>query len=188
MIEMEFAIPILKFKPENVTWGLARSAPLRKTIPFGYDQEGISMTSLVIVLDPLKVVQLDMEKNQLTLEEFKGNSCLSVLERFQLNVNSELEKDYKKWFEETKVPAIVKSPLQTWVKSNRIALYLSSEPGALHFYDETGPVLFSEKTVKPGDIIQSVIKIQSLSLQLSEDDNWTGKSRIQHNILQLYKC
>lgn len=187
MIEMEFAIPISKFKPENVVWGSARSAPLRKTIPFGYEEGGIMMSSLVIALDPLKVIQIDTEKNQLLLEEPRG-ICLSTLEKFQINVNNELEKNYKKWFDDSKVPAIVKSPLQTWVKSNRIALYLSSEPGSLHLYNEKGLTFFSEKTVNPGDMIQPVIKIQSLSLQLSEDDNWTGKSRIQHNILQLYKA
>jgi len=186
MIEMEFAIPILKFKPECVVWGLARAAPLRKTITFGYDEAGILMSSLALALEPLKVVQVDMEKNQIILEESK-NPCLSILEKFQSNVNNELEKNYKKWLEETKTPSLVRSPLQTWVKSNRIALYLSSEPGTLHFYNETGPSTFSDKTVKPGDMIQAVIKIQSLSLQLSEDDSWTGKSRIQHNILQLYK-
>lgn len=183
---MEFAIPILKFKPENVVWGQSRVAPLRKTIPFGYEEAGISMSSLVLVLEPLKVVQVDMEKNQITLEESK-NSCLSIIEKFQVNVNNELEKNYKKWLEETKAPAVVKTPLQAWVKSNRIALYLSSDPETLHFYNDSIPSVFSEKTVKPGDMIQAVIKIQSLSLQLSDDDSWTGKSRIQHNILQLYK-
>jgi hypothetical protein len=32
-----------------------------------------------------------------------------------------------------------------------------------------------------------IIKIHGLSLQMSEDDIWTGKSRIQHHILQIYK-
>jgi hypothetical protein len=48
------------------------------------------------------------------------------------------------------------------------------------------PSIFSDKTVKPGDMISAVVKIQGVSLQMSEDDIWTGKSRIQHHILQLH--
>ena len=47
--------------------------------------------------------------------------------------------------------------------------------------------VFSEKTIRPGDIIRAVVKIQGISLQMSEAEIWTGKSRIQHHILQLYK-
>jgi hypothetical protein len=63
---------------------------------------------------------------------------------------------------------------------------LSDKPDHLNFYLKDGPSVFSEKTVKPGDFIRAVVKVQGLSLQMSEDDIWTGKSRIQHHILQLY--
>ena len=66
-------------------------------------------------------------------------------------------------------------------------MYLSDKPEQLWFYTNTGLSTFSEKTIKPGDMIRAIVKIQGISLQMSENDIWTGKSRIQHHILQLYK-
>jgi hypothetical protein len=57
----------------------------------------------------------------------------------------------------------------------------------LTFFTEEGQAIFSEATIRPGDVIRAVVKIQGVSLQMTEDDVWTGKSRIQHHILQLYK-
>ena len=81
----------------------------------------------------------------------------------------------------------IKNPLQPWLKLKKLTLYLSSQPETLPFFINGMPAIFSQDTVKPGDIIRAVIKIQGLSLQMTEDDIWTGKSRIQHHILQLYK-
>jgi hypothetical protein len=36
-------------------------------------------------------------------------------------------------------------------------------------------------------MIRITVKLQGLSLQMVEDNIWTGKSRIQHHILQIYK-
>jgi len=185
---MELAIPISQFDPTCVKWGQPRVGIFRRTIPFGYEENNVNFNSLIIALHPLKIVEIDYDKNQLVLEESKkGGQYLQKLEQFQANVSSELEKNSSKWIEESKVPPVVKSPLQLWLKSKRLTLYLSAEPEALRFYTSDGPAVFSDSIVKPGDSIRAIVKIQGLSLQMSEDDNWTGKSRIQHHILQLYK-
>jgi hypothetical protein len=89
--------------------------------------------------------------------------------------------------EESKYPASGCLPLQLWLKSRKLTLYLSAQPELLPFFTEAGSAVFSRDTIKPGDLIRAVVKIQGLSLQMSEDDTWTGKSRIQHHVLQLYK-
>jgi len=183
---MEFAIPISRFDPNNVRWGQPRTGPFRRTIPFMYHENQITLNNLILILQPLRVVELDWTRNQLVLEESKRMPFLSRLEQFQSLVMSELDKQSKDWIDTSKFP-VSASPLQLWLKSRKLTLYLSAQPDALPFFIDGNPAVFSEKTVKPGDIIRAIVKIQGLSLQMSEDDVWTGKSRIQHHILQLYK-
>lgn len=184
---MEFAIPISQFDSSKVRWAQPRSGPFRKTIPFTYEEDSIQFNNLILSLHPLKVLELDHEKNQMVLEEDKKHPFLSKIEEFQNGVCSELDKRSKAWLEEARSSHVTKSPLQPWLKGGKLTLYLSDKPELLNFYTETGQSTFSDKTVKPGDIIRAVIKIQGISLQMSEGDIWTGKSRIQHHILQLYK-
>jgi hypothetical protein len=179
---MEIAIPISEFDTFKVKWSQPKTGPFRKTIPFTYEHNSIQFNSLIIGLHPLKVVEVDMERNQLTLEESKKSTLLTKISHFQHSVNIEIEKRSKAWSEDFKTCSI-----QPWLKSNRLTLYLSDKPETLSFYTEDGPDVFSDKTVKPGDMIRAIVKIQGVSLQMSEDNIWTGKSRIQHHILQLYK-
>lgn len=180
---MEFAIPISRFDPSHVRWGLTRVGPFRKTIPFGYEDSSIMFNSLILILEPLRVVQIDWERNQLVLEETGDKPFLAKLEYFQKIVNSYLIKNSKDWLEGTTEIY----PLQPWLKSRRLTLYLSSEPAALPFYTDGTKATFSEKTVKPGDFIRAVVKLYGISLQTTNQDVWTGKSRIQHHVLELYK-
>lgn len=183
---MDFVIPISQFDPRYVSLDQVKSYPLRKTISFTYNNDNITLNTLILGLQPLKVIELDMEKKQITLEETNG-SFLSKLEQFQQNINNELEKNPKKWLDESMLPPVIKNPLQPWVKSRRFTLYLSSDPHSLSMFTQKGRTIFSETLVRPGDMIRVIIKIHGLSLQMSEEDIWTGKSRIQHHILQMYK-
>ena len=184
---MEIVIPISQFDPKNVKLDHVRSNPLRRTISFTYEENNIAFSNLILMLHPLKVIEIDMEKKQIVLEESRGPALLAKLEQFQMNVNGELERNPEKWIEESKLPSVIRNPLQQWVKSKRFTLYLSSEPSSLCMFTEKGKTIFSEDSIKPGDMVRVIIKIHGLSLQMSEDDIWTGKSRIQHHILQLYK-
>jgi hypothetical protein len=184
---MEFAIPISQFNPEHVKWGQPKSYPFRRTIPFEYADNNIKSNNLIISLHPLKITEIDVEKNQIVLEEYKKVPFLNKLNRFQELVTEELQNNSKKWIDPSKLPASIQCPLQPWLKSKKLNLYLSADPGSLSFFTENGLTVFSIDQIKPGDIIRAVVKIHGLSLQMSEDDIWTGKSRIQHNILQLYK-
>lgn len=184
---MEFAIPISRFDPKHVRWGDPRVGPFRRTIPFRYDENQIMLNNLILVLQPLRIVELDWSRNQLVLEETKNMSFLSKLEQLQTLVSNGLEKHSIHWLEGSKGSNGQCYPLQPWLKSRKLTLYLSAQPDALPFFTECGNAIFSENTIKPGDLIRAVVKLQGVSLQMSEDDIWTGKSRIQHHILQLYK-
>jgi hypothetical protein len=184
---MDIVIPISHFDPENVKLHQIKSAPLKKTISFIYQEHNITLTTLILGLHPLKVVDLDLEKKQIVLEECKTNSLLSKLEQFQTNINNELEQHADTWLEKSSLPSLIKNPLQQWVKSKRFTLYLSTDPSSLPLFSQEGKSIVSNTTLQPGNIVRVIIKIHGLSLQMSEDDIWTGKSRIQHHILQIYK-
>jgi len=182
---MEFAIPISRFDPSNITWGNPRNVPFKRTIPFGYTDTNIHLNNVILVLQPLQIVELDWTRNNVVLEETKKVTYLSKLEQFQTSVASTLLKNYRIWLDNS---VTTPPPLQPWLKGRRLlTLYLSTHPETLPFFTEDGPAVFSKETVKPGDSIRAVVKLQGLSLQMSEDDTWTGRSRIQHHIVQLYK-
>ena len=185
---MEFAIPISRFDPTHIRWGQPRIGPFRRIIPFGYEENNVTFNSLIVVLEPLRVSDIDFSKNQVILEESDTMSFLSKLDQFQKIVASSIEKYSSEWLSDTesKEPeALV--PLQLWLKSRRLTLYLSADPESVPFFIEAGQTTFSDKTVKPGDLIRAVVKLHGISLQMSENNIWTGKSRIQHHVLQLYK-
>jgi len=181
---MEFAIPISRFNSSYVTWGTPRNAPFRRTVPFGYSDAHINLNNVIVLLQPLQIVELDWARKNIVLEETARISYLSKLDQFQTTVASTINQNYKGWLDSSiKNP----QPLQPWLKGRRLTLYLSAQPDTLPFFTEDGPAVFSSKTIKPGDSIRAVVKLQGLSLQMSEDDTWTGRSRIQHHIVQLYK-
>jgi hypothetical protein len=185
---MEFAIPISRFDPANVKWGSPHVGPFRKIIPFEYQDNQLYFSTLTLALEPMKVVGIDWDRNQIVLEESDSISFLSKLENFQRLININIAGNYKSWFHEGELPDFsLLSPLQPWLKNRRITLYLSSDPKSLSFYAESVKATFSEKTVKPGDLIRANVKLHGISLQVSHEGTWTGKSRIQHNILDLYK-
>jgi hypothetical protein len=96
---MEFAIPLSRFTPANVKWGQAKSHPSRKTISFEYEEHNIKYNNLILSLCPLKVIELDLEKNQIILEEIKRLPYLQKLEQFQQIVDEEIRSNSKKWIE-----------------------------------------------------------------------------------------
>lgn len=187
ILDMEFAIPITKFDPTCVKWGEPRSSPFRRTIPFTYHESKTTFNNLLIGLQPLRIVEIDWTRNQVVLEEYTNQPLLKKLEDFQTIVSNELDKQSKSWSDNYKSHAAGTVSLQPWLKSHRLTLYLSSEPENLSFFINGHPDVFSTKTIQPGDILRVVLKIQGISLQMSDNDLWTGKSRIQHHILQLYK-
>jgi hypothetical protein len=63
-LEMELAIPITRFNPENIIWGSPRDGPFRRTIHFAYKEDKIKLNNLVLALNPLKVIEIDQIKNQ----------------------------------------------------------------------------------------------------------------------------
>jgi hypothetical protein len=184
---MDLAIPISRFDPKNIRLEKSKGCSFQRSIPFAYEEDSVILNNVIVVLHPLKVVDIDIEKRQLFLEESSGPPLLSKLEQFQANISNELEKNSKKWIEESKLPLTIKNPLQQWIKTKQVTLYLSADPSSLVFFTDKGRTAFSRKTLQPGDTVRAIVKIHGLSLQMSEADIWTGKSRIQHHILQLYK-
>lgn len=185
---MEFAIPISRFDPTKVKWGQSRPGTFRRTVPFGYEEGQLKLSSLSLVLEPLRVIQIDWEKNQLVLEEVSQIQFLAKIEQFQTLANAQIKKNHREWLEGTIIPeADTIVPLQPWLKSQKITLYLSSEPSSVPFFTENGSETLSDKTVKPGDLIRAIVRLQGISLQMSASDAWTGKSRIQHYVVELYR-
>jgi hypothetical protein len=185
---MEFAIPLSRFDPVNVRWATPRPGASKQTVGFLYEDTTLRATSLILVLEPLEVVFIDWEKKQINLKESEAHmSFLSKVNQFQKIVHSAIVKHAKEWIgEELLIPnaPVITQPL---LKSGIVTLYLSSDPSVLTFTTSSGIKAISQETLKPGDLIRVVVKLYGASLQMSDANMWTGRSRIQHTILQIYK-
>jgi hypothetical protein len=189
---MEFATPVTRFDPNNVTLNQPRMGSFKKTIPFGYTDNSLVFSSLILNLEPLKVVEIDWEKNQLILEEYTSLSFLSKLDQFQRLVNTQISTNFRKFLTDDELPdTLTILPLQSCVKARRITLYLSNEPSSLPFFSDTATApatcKFSKDTVQPGSLLRVVVRLHGVSLQMTPSNIWTGRSRIQHHVLELYK-
>jgi hypothetical protein len=180
---MEFALPISRFDPLNVRWGIPRQGAVKQTIGFLYEDSTLRASSLVLVLEPLEVVFIDWDKKQINLKESEAHmSFLSKLNQFQKIVHSAIV-NYGKELLTPSAPVIT----QPLLKSGIVTLYLSSDPSILTFTTSSGIKAISQETLQPGDLIRVVVKLYGASLQMSDANMWTGRSRIQHTILQIYK-
>jgi hypothetical protein len=185
---MELAIPLTKFIPTNVRWGTPRSGAFRRTIPFLYEDNQTTFTSLVLVLQPLRIVEYDADRNQLVLEDVKRTpTSFNKLELLQTTVAQALDKYTRVWLDGTPFPKDGAQPIQPWVRNRRITIHLSSQKELMPMFGESGRLEVNTETLKPGTFLRLVVKLQGLSLQMSADDVWTGKSRIQHHVLQMYQ-
>lgn len=185
---MEFTIPVTRFDANNVTLNQPRSGSCKKTIPFGYTDNSLVFSSLILNLEPLKVVEIDWEKNQLVLEEYTTLSFLSKLDQFQRLVNTQISTNFRKFLTDEELPDTLSIlPLQSCVKARRIILYISNEPSNLPFFNDGLAAKFSKETVQPGSLLRVVVRLHGVSLQMTLSNIWTGKSRIQHHVLELYK-
>jgi len=185
---MEFAIPVTRFDPNNVTLNQPRSGSYKKTIPFGYTDNSLTFSSVVLSLEPLKVVEIDWDKNQLVLEEYTPLSFLSKLDQFQRLVNTQISTNFRKFLTDEELPdTLTILPLQSCVKARRITLYISNEPSNLPFFNDGLAAKFTKETVQPGTLLRVVVRLYGVSLQMTPSNIWTGKSRIQHHLLELYK-
>lgn len=182
---MELAIPLSKFSHGNIKWGHPRVGAFRRTIPFGYDEGASTFNSLILVLQPLKIVEYDEARSQLILEDTKRTSAFSKLELLQTHVGDALSSHKDAWLEGCRSPT--EFSVQPWVRGKRLTLHLSSQKEMTPFFSDAGPLKVSATTLRPGEFVRPVVKLQGLSLQMSDDENWTGKSRIQHHVLQLFK-
>ena len=185
---MEFAIPVTRFDPNNVTLNQPRSGSYKKTIPFGYTDNSLIFSSVVLSLEPLKVVEIDWDKNQLVLEEYTPLSFLSKLDQFQRLVNTQISTNFRKFLTDEELPdTLTILPMQSCVKARRITLYISNEPSNLPFFNDGLAAKFSKETIQPGSLLRVVVRLHGVSLQMTPSNIWTGKSRIQHHLLELYK-
>jgi hypothetical protein len=185
---MNFAIPISRFDPTNVGFTQPYLGQFRRTVNFTYKDNGLAFNTLHLLLEPLRVVDLDLARNQMVLEEVSQIQNLQKIEQLQAIINTQIKKRYAEWLEDTELPdpeCIV--PSQSWVKSNRVTLFLSNDPSSLPLYIEGGRATISENTIKPGDLIRVVVRLQGFSLQMSTSNTWTGRSRIQHHLVDLYR-
>lgn len=184
---MEFAIPLAKCNPENIKIEDIKTFSFRKILPIEYTEGKTCFKNLIISLPPLKVREIHLEKNQVTLEESEETNQLQILEKIQEKLLTFLEVNYTKWFHEIEIRDVKKIIFQPWINSKRITLFLPSNTTTFSYFTENGQSVFSSNSLKPGEIVRAFINIHGLCLQLLENNNWTGRSRIQHKTLHLYK-
>jgi hypothetical protein len=183
---MDFAIPISRFETGNVE--LVKQPTNKFSLGFSYKDGQFCNTPILLVLEPLKVVFIDWSKHQINLKEDENYmSFLSKFLAFQKNIHESLGKHAKEWLGESYSEDMSYFATQPLFKSGILTLYMSSALDSVTYVADQKEQNFLNETLQPGDLVRIVVKLYGVSLQKSESEIWTGKSRIQHSILQIYK-
>ena len=183
---MDFAIPLSRFEAGNVE--LVKQPTNKFTLGFSYKDGQFCNMPILLVLEPLEIVFIDWSKHQINLKENEDfMSFLSKITVLQKNIHESIGKHAKEWLGESYSEEISYFSTQPLFKSGILTLYMSSALDYITYIADQKEQVLEKETLQPGDLVRIVVKLYGVSLQKSDSEIWTGKSRIQHTILQMYK-
>ena len=192
---MEWTIPAKTFIPANVIM----TPPNRNEKPFAtlsYNEEDVNFPYVSIFLPPLPVKSYDADTGKLALSLAGNTSILNKLVVLQNRILQKIQENYSTWFpsEHRRGFEDMSHMFQPLIHNNCIHLYCPLT--TVGSFNEIG--FFSgtswSKGVIPstaftaGSTIRAAVRLQSISFhQHPLTKELTGRFRIQHRILALFK-
>jgi len=192
---MEWAIPAQLF----TSTAAQISAPAKHQKPMaslGYSDELFSMPALSILLPFLPVKAYEPDTGKLALSLAGYPSILAKLHAFQNKMLVTIHANYTTWFpgERTRSIEETTSSFQPFIQGSCIHLYCplvttgSFNEISMYSGGSWTKGVIPSSTFAIGKQIRIAIKLQGISFhQHPVTRNLTGRSRVQHRILAIYK-
>jgi hypothetical protein len=194
---MEWCVPLQKLEVPKIVLGNLQTKPHRETkpiAPLGYIDGPMVMPVLTVLLPHLVVDSYNSADGRLELV-LDSPQSIGKLTSIQTGLVGSITNSQHSWFGTRKYSQTEISDLfQPMIDGNKLHLYCPSTlvekrkgSGVIKVWKEGSwiegvrPGLFS-----PGQKIRVALQIQGISLQLTGDSLWTGRSRLQHRILGIF--
>jgi hypothetical protein len=181
---MEWTVPLHSVNPNNI-----RVSPLQKghkiTAPITYSNAIAEMPSLSLILPAMTIRSYDGATGQLAL--LIPPAALKKLQAIQEKIVHEVKSRQEAWFPEYKREDHGFQPMIDGL----LRLYCPIGVGGAYDIQICNGGEWvrgaSVAALEPGSRIRVVLRIQGVSFHQAPTGAWTGKFRLQHRILGIFK-
>jgi hypothetical protein len=189
---MEWAIPLQNFEVSKTQLG-APSQGTKLMSPLSYVDEGITFTTLTLLLPSLAVKNYDAATGRLQIS-LQGAGVATKLQEFQEMLIQSVYANQRGWFPGERVvdKENIRLGFQPFVEKSSIHLYCPSSPAGppneIYSYVKKEWVrgTISPTLLAAGKTVRLGIKFQGVSYhQHPLSKVWTGKFRLQHRIVAI---
>ncbi len=194
---MEWCVPLQKLEVTKIVLGNLQTRPNRETkpiAPLGYIDGAMVMPVLTVLLPHLVIDSYNSADGRLELL-LDSPQSIGKLSSIQTGLVTSITNSQHSWFGTRKYSQTeINDLFQPMIDGNKLHLYCPSTlvekrkgAGVIKVWKEGSwiegvrPGLFV-----PGQKIRVALQIQGISLQVTGDSLWTGRSRLQHRILGIF--
>jgi hypothetical protein len=193
---MELTVPAQTFIASHVHVG-SPSKHVKPIATLSYKDDMVSMPCFSLLLPPLAVKSYDSDTGKLALSLLAYPAILAKLVALQGRILQTITENYTTWFPTENARSLdeTAAAFQPLIQNNAIHLYCPTVTTGS--FNEIGVYSGTEWSrgviptgmLAPGKIVRAAVRLQSVSFhQHPVSKALTGRFRIQHRILALFKC
>ena len=192
---MEWTIPAQTFVTGNVQIGPPTKSQ-KPVIMLGYKDETASFPAFSTLLPPLPIKSYDSETGKLVLSLTSNPALLTKLIALQTRILQTIQSNYTTWFPSERQRTIEETmaSFQPLIQQNSIHLYCplitlgSFNEISVWSGSSWSKGVIPANILVPGKLVRAAVRLQSISFhQHPVSKALTGRFRIQHRILALFK-
>lgn len=193
---MEWTVPAQTFVASQVHVG-APSKHIKPIATLSYKDDMVSMPCFSLLLPPLPVKSYDSDTGKLALSLTGYPTILAKLIALQARILQTIATNYTTWFptEDERSLEETTAAFQPLIQNNAIHLYCplvtTGSFNEIGVYSGTtwARGVIPTGMLVPGKSVRAAVRLQSVSFhQHPVSKALTGRFRIQHRILALFKC
>jgi hypothetical protein len=192
---MEWTVPAQTFATANVQIGTPNKAQ-KPIATLGYAEEGVRLPCFSVLLPSLPVKSYDSETGKLVLSLLGHPQILAKFVALQARMLQTIHSNYLTWFPAERQRSLeeLSTCFQPLIQNNCIHLYCplitvgSFNEISVYSGGAWSKGVIPAALLAPGKSIRAAIRLQSISFhQHPLTKALTGRFRIQHRILTLFK-
>jgi len=192
---MEWTVPAQTFLTANVQIA-APNKSQKPVAALGYKDDSVTLPAFSTLLPPLPIKSYDTDTGKLVLSLVGVPTILNKFIALQARMLQTIHSNYTTWFPSERQHSLdeISAGFQPLIQNNCLHLYCPLVTvGSFNEISIFSGTSWSKGTVPasllvPGKLIRAAIRLQSISFhQHPVSKALTGRFRIQHRILALFK-
>lgn len=194
---MEWHLPIQKVEIANINIGSPWARENRREYahkpmaPLSYFGTQFRLPFVSLLFPPLPIVEYNAQTGKLVLEMAETNLACIKLNTFQETLLGAIVYHQQSWFKTDYAKEEVKGGFQPIIVGTQLHLHCPISPGQrgvpLYKVEHGWKASFSPEDLVVGSRIRIAIKIHGISFLNRENNEWSGRCRIQHRVMGIIR-